>query len=330
MIYPIDIYDNVSNRKKLSTADKSQIVVGLFLAGNFFLFLVLHRVICMMFGAPLFVCILVQLLVFGVVGSLVFRFFIFDEEAKMREYTDEASDSFARFVHLRKDSTHEVSVNSAEHVNVFEYDSGCCVCTMRFKFGSNDSLKSSETRKCFNEIYRILVNNGMEFRTVVTPENFKQSRELDNFVDSINRIEDKQLAKHILAMSNAILQQSYEECNVDQFYLSFRTASSYQLEDLEAVIRRIIGVLRERATSFRSVEFLDLAQLIDFYREFYSVEAIDLAMMRAVALSESIDNSFKEVARIFRLQGDNGKWYQTDVEMSDLLVSGERIIEREP
>lgn len=322
MIYPIDVYERVANRKKLVGADRNSFLISLFLMCNFFVFIILHRFLVVSMGIPLAVCILVQVLIFIFFGVLIFRYVIFDEESKMREYSDENSDSFARFMHLRKDATHEVHVNKKSHVNVFEYDNGCVTCTLRFKFGSNDNYKSKETRQCLNEIFRVLTNNNLEFRTVSDPENFRKSKELDNYIYNINNIEDKALAKHILAMSDAIIRKSYEECNVDQLYLSFKTPSSYQLEDCETVIRHILKIISSHITCFRSVEFLDLNQLLDFYRDFYPVEAIDLAMMRAIELSETLDENFSEIVKVVSLRSTGNKLYKTSMQ-GDLLVSGE-------
>ena len=328
MIYPIDVYERVANRKKLVGADRNSFFISLFLMCNFFVFIILHRVLVVSMGLPLAVCILVQILIFIIFGILIFRYVIFDEESKMREYSDENSDSFARFMHLRKDATHEIRINKKSHVNVFEYDNGCVTCTMRFKFGSNDNYKSKETRQCLNEIFRVLTNNNLEFRTISDPENFRKSQELDNYIYNINNIEDKALAKHILAMSDEIIRRSYEECNVDQLYLSFRTPSSYQLEDCETVIRHILKIISSHITCFRSVEFLDLNQLLDFYRDFYPVEAIDLAMMRAIELSETLDENFSEIVKVVSLRSDSNKLYKTSMQDDSLLISGEVEVNR--
>ena len=44
-IYPLDIYERVANRQKLVGADKTTFIVSLFLMANFFLFIILHRVL---------------------------------------------------------------------------------------------------------------------------------------------------------------------------------------------------------------------------------------------------------------------------------------------
>ena len=325
-IYPLDIYERVANRQKLIGADKSTFIISLFLMVNFFLFMILHRVLVIVMGLSMFVLILVQLAIFVFFGILIFRYVIFDEEAKMREYSDKNSDSFARFMHLRKDSTHEIQVSRNAYVHAFEYDNGQATCTIRFKFGSNENFKANETKQCLQEVFKVLTDNNFTFRTVSDAENFKKSREFDNYIANVNATKYKDLKPHILAMSDEILRVSLQECNVDQLYLSFQTASSYQLEDLEAVIKHLLKIFRGHVTCFRQITFLDLNQTIDFYREFYGVEAIDLAMMKAIELSEGIDSNFSEIVKVISLKSEDNKIFKTDINTDSILVTGERKI----
>ena len=293
---------------------------------NFFLFIILHRVLVIMAGLPMFVLVLVQLAIFIFFSIFIFRYVIFNEEAKMREYSDKNSDSFARFMHLRKDSTHEIQVSRNAYVHAFEYDNGQATCTIRFKFGSNENYKANETKQCLEEAFKVLTNNNFTFRTVSDSENFKKSREFDNYIANVNATKYEDLKPHILAMSDEIIRVSLQECNVDQLYLSFQTASSYQLEDLEAVIKHLLKIFRGHITCFRQITFLDLSQTLDFYREFYSVEAIDLAMMKAIELSEGIDSNFSEIVKIISLKSNDGRVFKSDLNTDAILVTGEKKI----
>lgn len=325
-IYPLDVYERVANKQKLVGADKNTFIISLFLMVNFFLFIILHRVLVVTMGLPMFVCILAQLIIFIFFGIIIFRYVIFDEEAKMREYSDKNSDSFARFMHLRKDSTHEIQVSRNAYVHAFEYDNGQAMCTIRFKFGSNENFKALETKQCLQEVFKVLTDNNFVFRTVSDAENFKRSKEFDNYIANVNHTKYSTLKPHILAMSDEILRVSLQECNVDQLYLSFQTASSYQLDDLEAVIKHLLKIFRSHVTCFRQITFLDLNQTMEFYRDFYNVEAIDLAMMRAIELSEGIDSNFSEIVKVISLKADDGKSYKSDVDSDSFLVTGEREI----
>lgn len=184
----------------------------------------------------------------------------------------------------------------------------------------------NETKQCLEEAFKVLTNNNFTFRTVSDSENFKKSREFDNYIANVNATKYEDLKPHILAMSDEIIRVSLQECNVDQLYLSFQTASSYQLEDLEAVIKHLLKIFRGHITCFRQITFLDLSQTLDFYREFYSVEAIDLAMMKAIELSEGIDSNFSEIVKIISLKSNDGRVFKSDLNTDAILVTGEKKI----
>ena len=71
---------------------------------------------------------------------------------------------------------------------------------------------------------------------------------------------------------------------------------------------------------------MDLNQTIDLYREFYGVEAIDLAMMKAIELSEGIDSNFSEIVKVISLKSEDNKIFKTDINTDSILVTGERKI----
>ena len=64
----------------------------------------------------------------------------------MQEYEEQSSDSFSKYVNIRKDS--EASIQIAPNISVqyFEYNNGSCVCTLQFKYGINDQNRSQTVR----------------------------------------------------------------------------------------------------------------------------------------------------------------------------------------
>ena len=95
---------------------------------------------------------------------------------------------------------------------------------------------------------------------------------------------------------------------------------------MEAVIKHLLKIFRGHITCFRQITFLDLSQTLDFYREFYSVEAIDLAMMKAIELSEGIDSNFSEIVKIISLKSNDGRVFKSDLNTDAILVTGEKKI----
>lgn len=328
MIFPIDVYDRVANRKKLVGQDKTNFILTLFIFLNVVCFFVLQYLLKTFFNAPMWFIILVQICIFLFVGTLIFRFVIFNEDAKIKEFDNYDNDSFTKFLHFKKDNVHSFDFKN-KNVNVFEYSNGSAMATICFKYGSNNNIKANNTRQVLEAIFKRLCDYNMEFRTISKTENFKNSEEFNSFISNMNKIGDKNLAAYILEVTDNIVRTSYDECNTDSLYLVIKTSGSYQIDDLEQMLRSIIHILSENINSFRSVEFLNLEQLTEFYKEFYTVEAIDFSMMRAIDLANDIEENFSKVVYLYSLQSDTGKIYKTNnAKLDKILPVNERRIDQ--
>lgn len=85
--------------------------------------------------------ILAQLILFTAIGILIFRYIIFKEDEKIQEYNDEQTDSFARYLYVRKDNVTQLSCEG-QAITAFEFTNGCLTTTMLFRFGSNNDAIS--------------------------------------------------------------------------------------------------------------------------------------------------------------------------------------------
>ena len=138
-------------------------------------------------------------------------------------------------------------------------------------------------------------------------------------MDVLNAIEDVNMRRTLLLMADTIFDLSYELSNVDSVYFLVRSVYNYQKSDLELLLRGFTKLLKNSLTAFRSVKFLEFDDLLELYRDFYGIAAIDLAMMKAVSLASDITEDFSNVIRILNLTGDTGHVYNT--KHSDDLVS---------
>lgn len=297
----------------------------LFLFASGLCFFLLQYILVGMFGAPMWLVVALQIAITLGVGTLVFRFVIFKEDEKIKEFSGYDNDSFTKFLHFKKDNVHKFEF-ADKHVNVFEYDNGTAMATICLKFGSNNNYKASQTKQMLEQIFKNLCNFNMEFRTISAAENFRNSAEFAKFIRTMNNVENKKLAAYVLTVTNNIVEISYEECNTDVLYICIKTMSSYQIDELEQMLRNIISILKSHANSFRSVEFLDLKQVTEFYKEFYTVEAIDLAMMRAIDIASDIDENYQKIVHIHSLYGENKIYRTAKADTDKILPNNERVV----
>lgn len=325
MVFPKDVHKKIQEQNKLAGDNKAQLIVALFVLGNVVCFFGLNFLFSMALPkAPFSLTVIVQVLITVLVGIAAFRFLIFDENEKKKEYKGQQSDSFMKYMYLRKDIHRTIDINN-HGVNVFEFENGTAVCVIEFRFGSNDDAKAAGTEDLYQQMVKTISDYGFEFRFVVMPENFKTSNEFNQYINAVNDIQTPELKKTIMEYTDEVMGISYEQSNVDALYLMIRSASNYQSAELDPLLRRLVKLMLLSANSFRDITFLDINQLLEFYREFYGIAAIDLAMMRTIELSKDIEEDFSKIVQIYSLSDYDGRIYKVK-QGADMLAIKERLL----
>ena len=175
MIFPYDVNKVVTDSKKIAGQNKVQAIMIAFVLGSVGLFFVIDYVLGTLLGTGLGPTIVVFLIVAGMIGILIFRFVIFDEDQKKKEFEGAESDSFAKYMWLRKD-IHKDTQLGDEKVSVFEYINGSAMCVLELRFGSNDDRRAADTTALYSKMMQIASDNDLESRIVIGPEDFRNSR----------------------------------------------------------------------------------------------------------------------------------------------------------
>lgn len=310
MIFPSDVNNYIQNQRKIAGENKIQLIITLFVIGNLAGFFILHYVFVNLLGFSGSIATAVQVVILIVIGILVFRFAVFDENAKRHESEGYESDSFAKYMNVRKDNdiTLEVGGNT---VHAFEYSNGNIVCVLELKFGSNDNVKAVATRGLYQSIVHSVLSYGFICRVIDMTEDFKNSAEYSNHIARLNKIADTQLRMCNFAITNAIMSMCNEKSNTDVIYVMLQSRGRNQKEDLDGLLRELNRIFEAQISAFRSIRYLDINGLLEFFRQFYKIEAIDLSMMKTVELSKEIDDDFANVVSIYSLTGNSGKIYKS-------------------
>lgn len=307
MIFPMDVYKSTEESGKMVGENRLQLFTILFVFGGIGLFFVLLHVCQTYLHAGLKLAILLELICLIVVGGTAYRFFVFREDEKKQEYENRNNDSFARYMFLQRDSQKDIDTRY-QTFHLFEYNNGAITCTLEFRYGSNDSVKAQMTTECLQHIIHVMAMYGFDTRFTVMPEAFEDSLDFRKYMDVINGIDNIYLRKCNMSIAEEALKLSKEYSNVDVLYLTISARSAYQLEELKIALLDSFKKLQEASTAFRSIRCLNLQEIIEFYRNYYNIQAIDLSMMRTVALSD-VEKSFAGVVRTVMLYGDSGAQY---------------------
>ena len=114
-----------------------------------------------------------------------------------------------------------------------------------------------------------------------------------------------------MVIDEAIMETSAKECNVDVIYFMMRTMSNYQRMDLEVALKKIFRMMKQNVSAYRSVHFLNSQELMEFYREFYHIAAIDLSMMKTVELAQQLVDNYTDLVSVMYLKTSSGKVFET-------------------
>ena len=306
MIFPQDVHKLIQDKNRIAGDNKVQLVVVIFVLGNIIGFFALSFLMSFITPENSFrATIIVQSIILIIVGIFVFRFVIFDENSKKREYQGQASDSFTRYMYIRKDNVTEIQ----DGVNAFEYADGSSLFAVEFRFGSNDDGKAAGTKKFYVDMMHLVAQYGFEVRWIIGSEDFNTSKELQHHIDLINAIENVTMRSTMLMMTNKILDVSRELCNVDCVSMLVRSVYNYQKSDLELLLRAFNKLIVDSFTAFRDIRFLDFNAVLELYRYFYGIAAIDLAMMKSISLASDISEDFSAVIQTLAMKGESGKTY---------------------
>lgn len=322
MIFPQDVHKIIQNKNTIAGDNKVQLYIVLFVLGNvggFFGLQVLFAYIAP--EIPGTVAIIIQLIILAFVMTLVFRFAIFDENDKKKEHEGQQTDSFAKYMYLRKDLHNEVEVFENK-VNVFEFVNGSAMCVIEFRFGGNDDKLAKGTEQLYEQMFKCIGEYFFESRCYVMPENFLTSKEYKTHIDSINQIEDIVARRTMMSVTDEIMKMSQMYSCTDSVYVVIRSTTNYQRADLENMLKQLINIFSKNVHAFRSITFLSLSPLLEFLRDFYGIEAIDLGMMKTIELAEDISIDFARLVKVYSLTSETGKTYK--VSHNDIFSIKER------
>ncbi|GAA0101692.1 hypothetical protein UT300012_24070 [Paraclostridium bifermentans] len=246
------------------------------------------------------IIIALNLLLFGV----IFRFVVFDENKKAKEYNAHTSDSFARFFKLNKNVVETLEIRGYGEIEVFQYNNGHYLVALRFRYGSADNEKARNTREAYERMYNILSKNRLEFKMLSSNENFRESKEYRRYKQRMNNSPYKDIAMRIF---EEIMYYTDNYSNVTANTLLIRTTSKGQMLDLPRVLAEIVRLVDRTNTSIRGTEFLNFSEFLEFIKEYYGLEAIQLAKLKDVEQNPAELNKMLKEVGLFEIRTVDNK-----------------------
>jgi hypothetical protein len=306
MIYPIDVYAKAKRGGKMSDSDKVKIGLGVLLVVNV-VFTIFMNGFFSALGVPLILVIGVQFVLFVLVFVTLFRFFIFREQDRDLD----ESDVFMQYYKFRPGSR-KVNLPIGE-TDFFELKNNACVCAIQFKFGSNDDVRKVGTETFLKQCVNLLSEKNIEFRFLVVTESFMDTPEFELHLKKINQVVEPRLRSSLLEVYGGTFAFTEQNSSAETIVLLMYAANAFMLGDLEDSVVQIESLFQkmQKKHAFRKREFLDAVGLLEIFRQFYAMGAIDLSLSK-IQMNATDPDVLNSIV-IYRIISEESKVYRFDV-----------------
>lgn len=310
MKFPINILQKVRNAGKSTFSEKMTFVIFMIVLGDFLAYSQLLSVINSI-GIPSYVFIIVLVIINITVFVNIFRFYVVKEEDRISEDNHSRDTSLSNYNYIRDKKEQEC----AGEAPVFEYTDGNFFVLLKVTYGENDSEKSENTRRFFEDMFQEVLKIGAELRIYNMPENFEESIECDNYLSFIGNKTDNDneaLVKASLDIFENILSICAKHRELCSTIICIKTKVPVQYYLLPSLINNIIDINKRRSNSIRSLEFLNRMSSRNVLRNYYCLEALDLSSLKSVELSKEILIKYRGEVNISSIQYNNGREEQVE------------------
>ena len=306
MIYPIDVHAKAKRGQKLNNTDKVKLGLGVLLIINI-AFTVLFSELFVALGIPLIVVIIMQAVLFVFIFIMVFRFVIFREQDRDLD----ESDIFMQYYKLRPGSR-KVTLPIGE-VDLFELKNNSFMAAVQFKYGSSDVFKKRGTEEFLTSVVNALGEKKLSHRFLVLTESFMETPEFEYHLKKINSIKEPILRATLLNVYSSTFDFTEKNSSAETIVLLIYATGVFGRDDLEDSLVQIDAFYQKmiKRHSFRKKEVLDSPKLLEIFRQFYAMGAVDLSLSK-IQLNAKDDDMLKAIIP-YRVIAEDGSTYTNPI-----------------
>ena len=314
--YPNDVDRITQKAGTVSDSEKLTTFIALFIMCNVGLGMILPQFVVKM-GGNVFLAILIQLLLNAVFGTTIFRFFVFKENDRVKEYKSYGQDSFSRYFKIGKEPVMEINVEGYGTVDVFGFtDTGMYMVALHLRYGSNNSEKDKKTKEALQDIFKVLCRANLAYTVVYSDEDFLESLEFKNYIKKINKGVYKD---NMLRIFNYAMEVSGRS-NVTATTILISTLRKHQIYELGVTLSNILTIANSNFNAFRSAEYLNFNQFVEFARDYYGLEVIDLSMVKTVAGGKHVLSDYLDRVNVYKIKTNRSRYKNSSV-VDDKIVT---------
>ena len=254
-------------------------------------------------GVPIFVGVLLQLVLTLSVCIALFRYKIIREDDKILEYENSKDTSLSNYWYISdKDNMDEI-----EQVPIFEFSDGNYMIAIRFSYGNFNRKAADSTRELFQYYYTEILKQGFAVQSVDLPERFEESLECRNFLGDISRIDDDKVSVVMRDIATNLLGVCGNYNSLVSTVFLIKTVTPVTYINYKIVINKMMSEFSKIDHSIRSISALNNVTIRSFMRDYYGLEALDLANLKTARVDSDLLFRYKDLVKIGELALSSGE-----------------------
>ncbi len=306
LIFPVNVQESVAASGSLKRSERNGIIISFWIFGcailAWLLASFLRGVVPRYY---VWITIAVEVVLQLTVGVIILR--IISDEGTMAAELSKQDNSFAKYFAIY----HEVLAgeDTPYPFDMIEFSDGSYGVYIQFLLGYNTDRASTGTYEVNKAIQRAINKSGMDHRVVFCNERFGNSDAADKMRAVVSKISDPKLFKAYRDIVQGLLKTANEESNVVCTTYILYAKTQIQKEELVPLVNNIMTTVSGADTAYREVSVLSYEDIVEFYRNYYKLDLIDMGLIRVHQVQRK---GVQCALRVLKVYGDSGKVYTTE------------------
>lgn len=306
-VYPIDVYSSTKNEGIGTRESKMSFAIGMGLIGFVLLVIITYVLVKDFLGGSLILTGVIILVIALIVGFIIFNLFVFRSSERQAESKSMGSDNFGRFYGIRKDIETVLQLDNGDSIPVYQYGNGSPMVCLELRYGSSNSMKARGSREMYEDLFNIIGTMGYSFHTLTLTERYETTKEYQKLKNYLNVIEDKNLARVMLQITDHLVSHSRHSQAVIVDYIFIYGGVNRNAYMMTPLLEELYGLITISKTSFREPRFINGHEINEVIREYYGLEAIDMHSIKTINIDENKLVDFRENIKTYSVKTNTGK-----------------------
>lgn len=307
LVFPINVHESLQASAGLRKGEKVGIILSFWIFGCAILGWILAgwlRAIAPSFYGWL--TLAVEVILQLTVGAYILRYAL-DERAVFVEMNNQ-DQSFATYFKIYKEI--KAGDGTPYPFDILEFDDGSYGVFIECRLGHTTQRRSVNTYEANKAVIDILNKSGLPRKTFYHNESFKTSQAAQDLRDLLKGIDDPNLFNAYRDIVQNYLRIAEEESNVICVTYLVYAPTRIAKDELLATVNSIFTAFEREETAYRQVSALRYEEIVEFLRQYYRLEVLDMGLIRAHIAEKK--NTFNCPVKVLKLYGKSGKIYANE------------------